>query len=300
MNKSENLTSETSTVVVYPIVSALLKAMDYLEHSTEWEPINEVQKKFMKEVFDWCRGDAHRIEEIRSIAHSDVFVLNKWLKENGFSIQLDPFGGDGFGVVSILDVVGEWLSSGSQNHVFDDDRQKYPGVKIQSDYAFHSVEDHDSFIVELKTKGDDLVYLMMLEEVPEGIEIIKLVERLTNEMKPIHVQHNGVIFPMVDLDIEKEVDWLLGMRLLTPDGPVPYYFIAQALQQTKLKMNEKGFRVKSAAAIGMLAKGMPPKVTPYVINRPFLMWISRPNLSKPLFVGYLNKDVWKDPGGLEM
>jgi hypothetical protein len=43
-----------------------------------------------------------------------------------------------------------------------------------------------------------------------------------------------------------------------------------------------------------------PETPPYIINRPFLMWIMRPGLSRPLFVAYLNTDVWKDPSGLEM
>ena len=65
-------------------------------------------------------------------------------------------------------------------------------------------------------------------------------------------------------------------------------------------MNEIGFRVKSAVALGMLAGAALKRTEPYVINRPFLMWITRSGLSKPLFIAYLNKDVWKDPEGLDM
>jgi len=58
--------------------------------------------------------------------------------------------------------------------------------------------------------------------------------------------------------------------------------------------------VKSAVALGILAGAPLKKKEPYVINKPFLMWITRQGLSKPLFVAYLNKDVWKDPEGLDM
>ncbi|TFH06004.1 MAG: hypothetical protein E4H14_11635, partial [Candidatus Thorarchaeota archaeon] len=113
-------------------------------------------------------------------------------------------------------------------------------------------------------------------------------------------EYDGFIFPKIDLDEETVLEWILDLRFETPKGVEPFYVISQALQQTKLKMNELGFRVKSAVALGILAGAAPKKLEPYVINRPFLMWITRPGLSKPLFIGYLNKDVWKDPKGLDM
>jgi hypothetical protein len=113
-------------------------------------------------------------------------------------------------------------------------------------------------------------------------------------------EYDGFIFPKIDLDEETVLEWIINLRFETPKGEVPFYVIAQALQQTKLKMNEIGFRVKSAVAMGILAGAAPKKTEPYIINRPFLMWITRPGLAKPLFIGYLNKDVWKDPKDLDM
>jgi len=72
--------------------------------------------------------------------------------------------------------------------------------------------------------------------------------------------------------------------------------ITQALQQTKLRMNEEGARAQSAVAIGVLRGCLP--TYDYVIDWPFLFWITRPGISKPLFVAYVTEDDWKNPGDI--
>ena len=134
----------------------------------------------------------------------------------------------------------------------------------------------------------------MVEEVPEGFSMVKDVEKIMQQMKPCNPDYNGLKFPMIDLDTESSLEWLVKMEICA-------LYIGQALQQTKLKMNEKGFRIKSAAAIQMVLKApLGERKEPYIINRPFLFWVKRPEISRPLFVSYLNKDVWKDPDGLDM
>lgn len=36
-----------------------------------------------------------------------------------------------------------------------------------------------------------------------------------------------------------------------------------------------------------------------VIDKPFLVWISRENMTLPLFSGIIAEDCWKDPGSLK-
>ncbi|MCK4566559.1 MAG: hypothetical protein KAU48_04540, partial [Candidatus Thorarchaeota archaeon] len=292
---------ETSCVVVYPISSALLEAEIFLDNVESITTKNDVQKKFVDEFHAYCKGDVSRIEEITSIANTDNNKINKWLEENGFSIKLEPFGAGGFGVASILDLLGKWAIKGKESTVITEKKERFPGIKM-ANYGrkFHQVKDNPNFIIEIETRSDDVVYLMMAEEVPAGLAMVDHVEQITNNMITAPFDYDGFIFPKIDLDEQGPIDWLLGLELVTPSGKIPFYVIAQALQQTKLKMNEYGFRVKSAVAMGMLAGAPLKKKEPYVINKPFLMWITRPGLSKPLFIAYLNKDVWKDPEGLDM
>jgi hypothetical protein len=301
MIRRETMTKETSVVVTYPIVSALLAAEEFIKDAEGWKPINDAQKEFLEEVHTLCKGEIPSIEEIESIANTEVEVINKWLRDNGFNIKLEPFDAGGFGTASILDLIGHWSIKGKKASVVTDEREYFPGVKIAAvGVEFHSLEGDPNLIVALTTRNEDIVYMMMADETPAGLEMVRHVEDITQRMTPSKPEYDGLIFPMIDLNSQGPLEWLIKMELTTPQGEFPFYFIQQALQQTKLKMNEEGFRVKSAVAIAaMLGAGF-PKVFPYVIKRPFLMWIMRPGLCRPLFVGYLNKDVWKDPGGLDM
>ena len=299
--KPDDMSKETQTLVVYPISSALREAEIFLKKVESITPKDDIQKKFMDDIHTSCKGDISQIKEIESIANTNNKVINDWLKERGFQIELGPFGPGGFGVASALDLLGKWAIKGKKYSVKTEDDEYYPGVKI-TNYGLkpYRVDGNPNYIIAIETQENDVVHLMMIDEVPTGFALIDFVEKLHREMKSASFEYDGVNFPMIDLDQEFSLDWLVGLRFETPSGDEPFYVVSQALQQTKLKMNEEGFRVKSAVALAILAGAAPIKLEPYVINRPFLMWITRPGLSKPLFIAYLNKDVWKNPESLDM
>ncbi|MBN2230513.1 MAG: hypothetical protein JW779_13075 [Candidatus Thorarchaeota archaeon] len=299
--RPETMTTKTQTLVVYPIVSAVREAEMFLKNVETITITNDIQKKFLNEIFSSCKGDIPRIKEIESIADTNHKRINKWLEERGFQIRLKDFGPGGFGVASMLDLLGEWAIKGKKWSVQTEDGEYYPGIKM-TNYGkkFYRVRDNPNYIIDIETREGDHVHLMMVDEVPTGLALQNFVENIHNNKQETPFEYDGFIFPKIDLDEEIMLDWILGLQFITPKGKEPFYVISQALQQTKLKMNEEGFRVKSAVALGILAGAAPIKTEPYVINRPFLMWIARDGLSKPLFIGYLNKDVWKDPAGLDM
>ncbi|TFG98869.1 hypothetical protein E4H12_04740 [Candidatus Thorarchaeota archaeon] len=297
----DKMSTKTQTLVVYPISSALRQAELFLKNVKGVTTANDIQKKFIDEIHAHCKEEISKIKEIESIANTNNKIINEWLKERGFQIKLEPFGPGGFGVASVLDLLGQWAIEGKEWSVETEDGKYYPGIKMNNyGNKFYHVKDNPNFIIEIETKDNDRVYLMMANEVPTGLSLLDYVEQLHKEKTTVPFQYDGFIFPKIDLDEETILEWILDLRFETPKGDIPYYVISQALQQTKLKMNEVGFRVKSAVALGILAGAAPKKLEPYVINRPFLLWIRRPGLSKPLFIAYLNKDVWKDPKGLDM
>lgn len=297
----EKLSNKTQTLVVYPISSAVRQAELFLKDVQGITTANEIQKKFIDQIHEYCKGDIHQIKEIESVADIDNEKINEWLKKRGFQIKLEPFGPGGFGVASVLDLLGQWVIKGKKWSVETEEGEYYPGIKM-GNYGkkFHRVKDNPNFIIEIETKDDDRVFLMMADAVPTGLELLDHIEQIQKEMKEAPFEYDGFVFPKIDLDEETILEWILELRFETPKDKEPFYVISQALQQTKLKMNEEGFRVKSAVALGILAGAAPKKTEPYIINQPFLMWITRPGLAKPLFMGYLNKDVWKDPKDLDM
>ncbi|MFW9844739.1 MAG: hypothetical protein ACFFEV_09195 [Candidatus Thorarchaeota archaeon] len=299
--KPEKMTTKTQTLVVYPISSAVREAEMFLKQVESITTFNDIQKKFIDEIHAYCKGDLSQIKEIESIADIDNEKINMWLKERGFQIKLEPFGPGGFGVASALDLLGEWAIKGKNWSLQTEDGEYYKGIKMNNyGKKFYRLKDNQNFIIEIETRNGDLVYLLMADAVPAGLDLLDHIEYIQKEMEIAPFDYEGFIFPKIDLDEEIVLEWILNLRFETPRGVEPYYTIAQAIQQTKLKMNEIGFRVKSAVAMGILAGAAPKRTEPYVINRPFLMWIVRPGLSKPLFIAYLNKDVWKDPENLDM
>lgn len=101
------------------------------------------------------------------------------------------------------------------------------------------------------------------------------------------------------LNQDVDIHWMLGMIFNPDNNHVTPFEIVQAMQQTILKMNEKGAQVKSATAISMVLSAPPGSDLPdYIINKPFLIWITRDSLNKPLFIGYIDRDAWKNPDRL--
>src|SRR3990172_12151982 len=106
----------SKTAVLAPIVSALVKTEDMLGPNRKWSAVNEFQSGFLTEVFS-KRAELSKFtpNELRSWVSKNAAELNAILKSEGFDIELDPFDDDGFGTVSILDVVVEWLKQGMES-----------------------------------------------------------------------------------------------------------------------------------------------------------------------------------------
>lgn len=282
------------TVCVLPIIKALITACSFLNFDPgSWNPINHQQTFFLQEYYS-KRNELSFFndKELRAWASTNYQELNTILKNEGFSIQLKPF--DGVGVVSILDVMVEWLTKGERTTLyseFKDEEKKFPAVQMKEDFDVYLAAVHNHPIAAIKTKTGDIVYMTIANEKLEDFALQKYIGEIHNSM----YKQNGyeyVLFPMVDLNREENIKWLLGMQL--PDK----WQITQALQQTKFKMNELGARVKSAVAI-VLEKSM--RISKNVsIDQPFYLWIKRPNVSVPVFAAYITQDDWKDPLNLEL
>ncbi|MHA2424528.1 MAG: hypothetical protein ACXAEF_07055 [Candidatus Thorarchaeota archaeon] len=299
----DEMTTDTTAIVTYPIVGAVRQIEEFLKDDSPvkgWEEGNAKQEAFMKDFYSICKSEIDTIQEIESIAHIDSKVINEWLKHHGFDIELNPFGPGGFGTASKLDLSGYWYRPGTSTVLYINRDETYDAVKMLAGYDLLKFKENEDLVVRIRTEGKDHVYLMMVDEVPSGLAMVDYVSKIQAEMENANIEYEGVIFPMIDLNVQGPLQWIVGLKALVEGGSIPFYEIAQALQQTKLKMNHKGFRIKSAVAMGILAGAALKKKEPYIINRPFVIWVSRPTLKKPLFVGYMNKDVWKNPQGLEM
>lgn len=293
------MSQASKTAATYPIVAALVTAeqMEGMGPDRQWQSSNDLQRQFLEQFFKACRNEVGNIPEIESLASWNFEEVNAFLRQRGFTIQLQPFRPPDFGVASVLDLLVEWVQEGEAGTVQGIDTRDYPAVRISQEGAdFYEVDGHPHPIVALETKTGDVVYMTMLDSEPAyEFDLIDQVEGLSHGMRPTY-GYGGVIFPMVDLDQRVDIRWLIGLTTRGVDGRPAT--ITQALQQNILKINEVGARAKSAVAIEG-SRGMHMPEPDLVINGPFLVWFERSHLAKPLFAGYITQEHWKNPGSLK-
>lgn len=253
----------------------------------DWKAYNSNQEKYL-EIYKNCMGA--KIPEIEyKVSQGDVTPVNDFLRQRGFSIQLDQIGPFDLAIASILEVILKWLTKGKKTALFYQ-LEEYKAVNLSSGVE---VVLPKSFAATAKilTKNGDTVFMTIPAEKPtDSFEVFEMARKLiaAKTSKASHYE-NRAIFPMVDLDTQPDISWIIGLS----DKRSEKWEIAQALQQTKVKMDEEGVVIREAVALGVrcLAASF-PSTYPLVIDEPFLFVVKREGLKEPLFSAFLNTDGW--------
>jgi hypothetical protein len=251
----------------------------------------------LENLFKQCLGDVSELseKEIKRKVSKVASELNRFLAESGFDIRLEDFPGDGFGVVSILVIKVKWLEAGKIISI-NSNNKEFDGVLLKSGVNICQARDYPNPIAEIKTQNRDIVYISIADKPRGEFELLEFSDKLDKPLRHLP-GYKGVEFPMVDLNQEVDISWLIGMSTVDEKGGD--WFISQAKQQTKFRMNERGAIAESSAAIGVM-RCISHDAPPLTIDKPFFVAITRPGCAKPLFVGYCSWDVWKNPGKLEL
>ncbi|MFA4999456.1 MAG: hypothetical protein WC519_01885 [Parcubacteria group bacterium] len=266
-----------------------------------WDQIraNELQRVFFHDYYA-PRGRnplaCFSTDELKSYAGASADTLNKTLANNGFGdMQLESLGDRGFGAVAIFNVLLNWRKEGLKSYVKYGGK-KYSAVKMTGgpDSGFEIIKYGRNDVAAMQTKCGDTVYMTIADKAYEGFALANRIDSIAeNILKRSEKGIDSLIFPMIDAKINSDISWLQGLRVKRTE-----FYIAQALQQTRVKMDETGVRVTSAVTIGM-------QITAYAkivrIDKPFFMWIERTDEEGGklrYFYGYFGEDSWKDPEGL--
>lgn len=253
----------------------------------EWKAWNKEQEKYLA-IYKNCR-DA-KIPEIESkVSRGDVEPVNAFLRERGFNIQLNPILPDDLAIASILEIALKWLLKGEKTKVHYNS-QDYKAVDLESGVEVVYCEGFGNAVAKIHTKNGDTVYMTTIAKPKDSFAVFEQARNLiTAETERTKIYENQVIFPMVDLDMQPDISWIVGMS----DEKRKKWMIAQALQQTKVKMDEEGVVIKEAVAIGVrcMCASFPMKV-PLIIDTPFLFAVKREGLKEPLFSAYIDTDGW--------
>lgn len=288
----------TDTLTIFPILGCFKAVEDWLNGEQKWTPVTDLQAHFLEHFIEYIEQVDALDGNLERRASNIVEEINGWLKERGFDIQLDKLPGRrDFYVASILDVLVKWLKKGDKE-VLNTSKGQFDAVRLKEGVAaFQNLELHGFPVVKIRTQSDDVVCMSICERLPEDkFAIFWKVQQLQRIQKPYDCE--GVIFPMVKYDQQVDISFLKGLR--TSDNPEEYWEVAEALQQTKFRMNEVGARAESAAAMSMRFCCAAIAHKPWVIiNKPFILWFERNGIAMPLFSGTFAEDVWENPGSLD-
>lgn len=261
------------------------------------------QNTFLDDILPRA-GSIGEIPEIESIMDRDVDVINSFLRARGFDIQLKEFlDSSSFGVAAVMDLISKWVKPG-ERWIVHHNMQKYMGARVKDDVQFFETDGHHHPIARINCDNGDEYYMTRRDEIVNGfgdpgneILILNVVQGIESRIRQVY-DYGGVIFPMIDFEEKPDIGWIEG---LNEGETIETYFIRQAVQQTRFKMNHIGAEVKSAAAMEFTGSGCSfatefnrPRPD-LVINKQFLLWVKRPGIELPLFVGHLFPDCWMDP-----
>ena len=288
---------KSKTEVLFPIWGCLNEIGKFIgKPNIDWVSNNHTQDEFLKR-FSHMSGLVDQIgNNLKSKADVQVSVINTWLRDNGFNIQLDETRGAEFAVASILNILVEWCIPGKEIQMLTKSGI-ISAVHIKDNCSgnisqYKESSQNPNPIVRLDTKNHDRVFITKVGDYDDDNFVVsQLVDMAVKNIKLTRLEEcEAVKFPMVDYDQETDISWIEGMAVGPNDND---YFIGQAMQQTQFRMNEKGARAKSACAM-MTKRGIMADST-VVIDEPFLLWIQRKGISEPLFSGVFAEDSWGKP-----
>jgi len=289
----------SETFTLHPILGCLHEAEKFIG-CDEWKPINDAQERFIETCLVDGFEDLLKFEdgELKCKSAKNIEEINKWLAENGFpDLQLKPNDKPtAFAVASILHVFLNWQKKGKETAILYDDK-RYPAAHIDYEsIKFFTIKDHDNVIAYIPTKRKGEYVLMTVY--PGIKDSLHWIMDVNNQIIDGRLSHDyrfkGLTFPQIDYDEMIDISFIQGMKNPGTNPNLPPWFIVEAIQQTRFKMNHIGAEVESAVAMTMVRAFSASSLPPLVINQPFLMGIFRKELEFPYFLGHFTPENWKE------
>lgn len=282
-------------------VITIFKCLDQLEQDLlgkgrKWGSKNKEQRKILS-LYVKYKGLLQEITGLKAKSSDNADVLNKFLTDEKFAPMFKPFKPDEFGVVSILDKMVKWLEGVAKLvSIHGLDGNTYPGFEIP-DGGVNIYRTTEGLLAKLGTKSNDNLWLLLptLDREIDEIGMIKLAFDVMSQQLDYSGDYAGAQIPKIDFDLKPDISWLVGAD--TNDEKGQYWFVAQAYQQFKMRMDETGARVKVATGLGVM-RGISRVPAKLIFNRPFYGWWTQKGLEElPMAVFCAGYDCWKNPAG---
>lgn len=229
-------------------------------------------------------------KELTTLVANNADEINKFLKEQGLDIQLEPFkkhskGSQDIGIAAVLHIILQWINK-PQNTTLYSNNQSYKSIYFAKDAEFYFGPSHNQYpIIKIPTFSDE-VWISMSDAKPHLDEIAAELDNNPNLHKIEFF--SGLQLPKVKFDQKPNISWLLGLGLQFTE-------IVQAVQQDKFALDENGVDVKSGAAVQLSISGCSSswrhQSPPFIVDQPFYLWLKRDG--NTYFRSYFDYDSWE-------
>jgi len=265
----------------------------------QWRGTNVNQQLFL----DWYarhRDEISSLTGLEALASTKHVDLNSFLENRGFEPMFQEL--NGVGVVSILDMLVEWPHKGVPTTIrhYDGssrDVKNYPAFSIAADgVEVFDLASLNHPLVRLHTTTGHSLWLIKAIKPLSGFELALNAQAIAGTPRTISSRWTlGVKVPMLEMDIQPDLSWMLGVSTVSPnDG---YHQIVQAFQQFKLRANAEGARVRVATGFATM-RGGPVHPIPYEFSEPFIRFFTQPGHDElPLAAFWADTDSWRNPKG---
>lgn len=225
----------------------------------------------------------------KSIGSWDANDLNRFLKENGFDIQLTPWHVDRktVGAASVFAQTVAWVEPGTVFSFRVKNEQKVQGVRMHSSTETFSVyldKRDQPAVVRLNTLnavkdtdgaviGREEVYLMPCTAQVAGWDL----HDTTNYIQDVVAwnrtgKFDYLMFPAAKGVVKPDLSWLHGMELQDSSNT---WWITQALQEVQFYIDEKG----AGGKVGTAMAATRSISNNFIIDTPYVMWFKHSGLT---------------------
>lgn len=289
----------SQTCSVFDIFGAFKAAEDpdFLGPNRVWNSINPPQEEFFQ-YNDEARHLVAQLQEEGLIDFKvdwEASVVNDWMAQKGFAIKLtDMRRPDYFYVGSVYRQLIHWLRPGTELDLMAANGRTYPGALLDGGLSFY--DSAKGMVAAVATTGNDVAYFMpMTVPTASPFGLMQTALSIQKNLEPKY-GYGELSFPMVNLDVTTDVSWLVGANTVSDRGQKAK--VAQALQQSKLKLNHLSALAESGFLMSMLMEACFTKDR-MAIDSPFLFWIARQGVPFPMFTAWVDYDTWENPGEIK-
>lgn len=225
-------------------------------------------------------------DEIKALASFSCDQINKFLKDNGIDIQLQPWDEarkETFGFAGLLNLLRPWIAPGQKNFRLMEGKLGFRLDTERHQLGYRKTQTGELVIVVPAQKRDDFVYFTQAPKGSlEGHDLIEFCRQRFMSADFSVGDYSGVILPKWTFQKPVDVSGMLGLSARSFSEHV--WRLTQALMEGLCTLNSEGVHFKAAFAAAATREAFyvqDPRSKDYLVNHDVVMWLGHKNIPMP-------------------